>query len=574
MKKFIAVCAVLIGCALPLLSTAVRAQVAGRPPSDRYTLRFADEFDGTTLNPANWTYRSGARFIGLNRPENVSVSGGRLHIAFRKEMIDGKLQYTCGGVISKRIFGYGYYEVKSKLHRGPGLHSSFWTMGVAGDGVHIPLENTLTEIDGYEVDSVDPRNVTFNRNLYIGRRTAYGAGTSKSIDSSAEDFVAGFEWLPGKIVFYRNGVAVGQIDTKRREFYGPQNLWLSALAMSDGHPVDDSLLPSETSWDYFRYYARDLVGVNVVANANFEFIEGDAAPAPRCPVAWIDDGDTAAGFAEANPESFAGSYDLEQTAAKPYTVTTRQTLPFLMPAHYRFSARVRSSGGQSVAQMRVFDYGGVEKSIAIPKADQWTEITIPDIAVSGKNGATIAFTSTGDAGQWLRVDDVQFVQTTGRPSTDFDLSTPPIRSPFAPITVDTGIWDDNEPRAFRLGGIWYGGYGGVNRAGTQYVQVPANDTSGRFVEWIPNLPVRGNYRVSLYHLAHSGNVRDARVEVVGIGGSKQGAVDFSSDQSGWIDLGIFPFAAGRLGTVRLMPGVSAGTLRADAVRFELQSKLP
>lgn len=67
----------------------------GAPPSPDYELLYEDHFSSGTINEKDWTYRTGRRtggnMDGLNRKENVSVSGGGLHIAVRQELIGGKL---------------------------------------------------------------------------------------------------------------------------------------------------------------------------------------------------------------------------------------------------------------------------------------------------------------------------------------------------------------------------------------------------------------------------------------------------------------------------------------------------
>ncbi len=107
---------------------------------------FDDEFDGTSLNTNLWTveqtsvngYHSGQEcFVGS--PNNVSVSGGALHLTARKEaapfVCDSPLgdyitQYTSGEVNTLNHFSqtYGYFEVKAKFPAATvsGLQSSLW----------------------------------------------------------------------------------------------------------------------------------------------------------------------------------------------------------------------------------------------------------------------------------------------------------------------------------------------------------------------------------------------------------------------------------------------------------------
>lgn len=70
---------------------------------------------------------------------------------------------------------------------------------------------------------------------------------------------------------------------------------------------------------------------------------------------------------------------------------------------------VRSSGGQRAATFSVRNHGGDPVSINIPASATWTRIVIPAVKVANRE-ATIAIESDAAAGQWLEVDDVQFLK--------------------------------------------------------------------------------------------------------------------------------------------------------------------
>jgi beta-glucanase (GH16 family) len=80
---------------LALTPLAATAQVPSLPPeiARGYTLAWSDESDGTELNKAEWTIRTGVRFASANMPGNVSVADGLLRLAVRKENAGGA-EYT------------------------------------------------------------------------------------------------------------------------------------------------------------------------------------------------------------------------------------------------------------------------------------------------------------------------------------------------------------------------------------------------------------------------------------------------------------------------------------------------
>ncbi len=114
-----------------------------------YTLAWRNEFDGDQLNTAEWSIRTGARFASENTKGNVSIDQGWLRLAVRKEKA-GPLDYTAGGVISKKEHKYGYYEARFRVPRGAGWHTSFWMMKNTGGQT-----GNRQEIDVIEQDSKD-----------------------------------------------------------------------------------------------------------------------------------------------------------------------------------------------------------------------------------------------------------------------------------------------------------------------------------------------------------------------------------------------------------------------------------
>ena len=170
-------------------------------PVKNYTLIYEDEFDGA-VNTSDWRFRTDEKGGGKNLAINVTTSDGKLNIAFAKQ----GSTYTGGGIISKELFGYGYYETKCTLFaEGGGLHSAFWLMGgSSSDGTTLPKQNTVFEIDGFEFDSNKPDTISFNLNYKLPR--VYGLINAYKVESlSGREAVVGFEWLPDRINWYLDG---------------------------------------------------------------------------------------------------------------------------------------------------------------------------------------------------------------------------------------------------------------------------------------------------------------------------------------------------------------------------------
>lgn len=407
--------------ALALIGTLAHAQP---PVGAGYELLFSDEFDGDKVNLAHWRFREDRRtdsyMNGLNRRQNVSLSGGSLVITARQETIDGKPENTGGGLISKHQFGYGYYETLSKpFMAGRGVHSAFWQRGGT-----VP-NNTIFEIDSYEIDSA--QWIACN-NLYLQLGTKsqsvpwpHRANIPFALRPDGW-FHDAYEYTPEGVIFYDNGKVVAKAEWK--ELTAAQCVWLTAL--NGVGKVDADKQPATTEFAYFRYYAKDWPGMNLLPNGGFEYNQdrGDQ------PIAWEQDGTPGAGKVVAGEAAGKeeGGYKLRHASpGGSYKLTTRQSLEFIRNGDYRLTAQVRSSGGQKTARLVVRGYGGPELVQPIAASASWTTLTLPKIPVSN-HSVTIAIESEGESGQWLEVDDIQFLKPGPRttPAMPFALPSDPI----------------------------------------------------------------------------------------------------------------------------------------------------
>ncbi|HEX6686872.1 MAG TPA: glycoside hydrolase family 16 protein [Candidatus Limnocylindrales bacterium] len=237
------------------------APAAAAPPSSQYTLVWSDEFNGTAVDTAKWNHRTDIKGWSAQRAQNVTVGGGLMTIHLKKESFGGKA-YTGGGLVSKTPFRYGYYETRVKTNVGSGWHSAFWTL--KGNGVTSFPPDRRTEIDGFEIDSHQPERLRHNVIPWKpnGTYTPITSGVYDLLtDTSAAFHTYGFEWTETQVRYFVDGVF------KYAAPYSPfcctqhdwTNVWLTAIAIDlQGSPgVDESSLPGQVQWDYFRYYAKD-----------------------------------------------------------------------------------------------------------------------------------------------------------------------------------------------------------------------------------------------------------------------------------------------------------------------------
>jgi len=105
-----------------------------------------DEFDGTALSEASWTYEIGTGSNGWGnnelqyyRKENTTVADGYLTIEARKETFSGQ-SYTSSRLITqdKFDFKYGRVDIRATLPEGQGIWPALWMLGANFSSVGWP----------------------------------------------------------------------------------------------------------------------------------------------------------------------------------------------------------------------------------------------------------------------------------------------------------------------------------------------------------------------------------------------------------------------------------------------------
>ncbi len=541
-----------------LEATLSQGGATSGPPTSEYNLLYEDHFNGSSINYSDWFERTGIRLGGVNLPQNVRVSNSILKIDYKYEDFDnnGSNEYTCGGIISKHNFGYGYYEVKARLYQDTlGLHQSFWNMGsnynmfdAYTDLVEqdkMPYYNQVLEIDGFEVDSKKPNEINVNNHIYSPVRQF--SAKSSIYRNTADWFTMGFEWLDGKINFYYNGDLVKTRNlTGIFDIYAPQNFWLTALATPDPIPFGGAAPPSGPAMmevDYLRYYAKKSNGLNLLGNASFEYNGSPVSPNLQHPVAWIETTssgyNSSASFVEASSFSRTGDHRLKHFSNSSYLATTKQILEYIPNGTYRLTAWVKGSGGQNKAQMRVIDYGGPELNYNIPQTNNWTKIIIDNINLT-TNEVVIAFTSNASSGQWILVDDVVFENK----STDIVL--------------------DNLDSEFTTIGSWLAGTGQPGYFGSDYLYRFTDATA--FAKWTPHISEQGDYDIYMRWTSASNRPDNAPVEIMHSSGTSNVTVNQQQNNATWVYLGNYSMSTGGGQHVKLFASDNGYTV-ADAVKF-------
>ena len=124
------------------------------------TLVWQDEFDGSEIDPDNWTHELGNSGWGNNelqnytsRSENSYISDGKLVIEAKEEDLGGS-NYTSARMISagKQEFAWGRIDIRAKLPKGQGIWPAIWMLGANFFDVGWPAcgEIDIMELVGHE----------------------------------------------------------------------------------------------------------------------------------------------------------------------------------------------------------------------------------------------------------------------------------------------------------------------------------------------------------------------------------------------------------------------------------------
>ncbi len=233
------------------------------PPTDTttYTLTWSDEFNGTSVDPANWTFETGN--LGVNNEKeyyqaaNATVANGNLIITAKQEQV-GAWPYTSARMNSanKVAAQYGRIEARIKLPVGAGLWPAFWMLGVnINSGVSWPSCGEIDIMEHVNADSLIYGTIHWSAG---GNAASYGLNTSTS--PSAYHIYA-VNWDTNSIRWYVDNTlyATGDISNNINStdaFHKPFFIILNLAVAGDfpGQNVDLSKLPASMYVDYIRVY--------------------------------------------------------------------------------------------------------------------------------------------------------------------------------------------------------------------------------------------------------------------------------------------------------------------------------
>ena len=242
-------------------STAARRSVNSESDGiyrpEGYHLIWEDDFNGDQLDESEWFYRMDLKMSSIQRPENVKVENGNLVLSMRQHNVLG-MHYTGGGIVTKRRWQHGYFEVKAKLANASGWHHSFWT--TAGNGFLTYCFDRFMEIDVFEMEATDAsnHNLWIHRDGWASKKNNWTSSFAQKLGFDASDgyHVYGYEYTSNGIRFFVDGKLVHSIGASEDQYkHYSMNLWLTVIATHSGSGGSD--LQANDYYDYIRCYSQD-----------------------------------------------------------------------------------------------------------------------------------------------------------------------------------------------------------------------------------------------------------------------------------------------------------------------------
>ncbi|GEA02222.1 kappa-carrageenase [precursor] [Alteromonas sp. KUL17] len=267
--------------------------------NDNYTLVWNDEFDGNAIDETRWQYRLDCKHWSKQQQSNNVVADGYYTILLKKERVEcpnntwlqpGQkegdeparvVHYTGGGVISKSLFRYGFYEARLKTPVGAGWHSSFWMMkylekpensdSLKFNPLDDPSLHSHIELDPFENDSIDPTHFQTDAHQWKpepgtedkGRKqNKVGTKQIRFNDGTTltEFHVYGMEFTKTHVRYYFDGKLVSETEFPASRYkHNDVNIWLTGLGtfLGNTQAIDDSKLPEQITVDYVRFFKKN-----------------------------------------------------------------------------------------------------------------------------------------------------------------------------------------------------------------------------------------------------------------------------------------------------------------------------
>jgi beta-glucanase (GH16 family) len=392
-----------------------------------------DEFTGTSVNTSRWevTNRrdSPNNELQYYLPDQVTVSGGELHITATDQPIDGK-QYRSGLVRTWQEHQYGRWEVRANLPTTQSMWPAIWLLPRYADW---PVGG---EIDIMENIGSEPYAVlgSYHYNWSPGSPITtnqwYGAtenGQPVNFHESYHNYAV--EWAPEYLRFYIDDNLYLNIDNPQQPADVPMSLIINLAVGGDfgGWPDGSTVLPQTFDIDYARYWTRN----------EYELINDSFDRSGSTLNGWTTFGNNIGNVAAQSEAVLDGTHSLKlfgqfdgsenvSGAAQGIVVTGGQEIVADASAFIRNEDSLAGSDNEVFMKLEYYSqfggaYGGADFLSETPLTiadgstaeDAWAAHQINDIAPAGAVEARLSFVyrQPGYNGGAIHIDGISLVAT-------------------------------------------------------------------------------------------------------------------------------------------------------------------
>lgn len=323
-----------------------------------YSLVWSDEFDGTSLNSANWTPETGGGGWGNNEQQTYTSDSANLRVDSGNLVLQASktgTSWTSARIKSqdKRSFQYGKIEFRAKLPTGVGPWPAAWLLGNNISSAGWPACGEIDVMEwrgGFNGTANGDANTVghaLHSSLRNGSSPVEPPSRSAVVNPSSAFHTYAVVWTANNLVFSVDGVDKATLTPPTADAAAFQKEFFLILNLAmGGNYVGNAISPSVTS----ATYEVDYVRVYQAASAT--------VTAPAAPATPTFSSVTSTGFTvNWGAVSGATSYKLDVSSSSSFATyvtqdltvgTNLQAVSSLTPGT-TYYARVRAvnSGGTS-----------------------------------------------------------------------------------------------------------------------------------------------------------------------------------------------------------------------------------
>jgi beta-glucanase (GH16 family) len=235
-----------------------------------WVLIWSDEFNASTIDPANWSFETGNNSGWGNgelenytsRPVNAYIDSGNLVIQAQQESYGG-FNYTSARMKSQGLVyrQYGRIEASIKAPYGQGIWPAFWMLGQDIGTVGWPAcgEMDIMEMIG---GGSGRDNVNYGTAHWDNGGHQYSGGSASTVwpEKLADNYhVYGIEWDSAQIRWYFDGVQYYSVNidpATMSEFQAPMFIVLNIAVGGTwpGSPDGTTAFPQRMYVDWVRWW--------------------------------------------------------------------------------------------------------------------------------------------------------------------------------------------------------------------------------------------------------------------------------------------------------------------------------